>query len=367
MSSDPSPQQENDPRAPKALKEVEVSYEHSRNLPQLLESLGLSVVISTYQAGRVVTLGSQQGQLQVAFSHFDQAMGLCRTPSGIVVGSRDAIWTMPANREIAGHLEPVGTHDIAFLARQAHWSGPVMGHDLAWCGGKLWLVNTLFNGLCTIEMPWSFVPQWRPPFISAWEAGDRCHLNGLAIKEDASGPAFVTALGETDTVAGWRENKANGGCLIDVASGTTVLKGLSMPHSPRIYKDQLYLLNSGYGDLMRVRPDLQQLETVTRVPGFTRGLDCFGGYAFVGMSQIRETAVFGGLPIQEKDTELKCGLAVVNLATSAVEAMFWFHSGVEEVFAVTVLPGWKNPVLIGPDRDLDSSQTVWLVPEHARP
>jgi uncharacterized protein (TIGR03032 family) len=362
MTSDSSQPEAKDAKDP---KEVEVGYEHSRNLPQLLESLGLSVLISTYQAGRVVTLGSDKGQLQVAFSHFDQAMGLCRTPIGVVVGSRDAIWTMPANREIAAHLEPVGTHDIAFLARQAHWSGPVMGHDLAWAGGKLWLVNTLFNGLCTIEMPWSFVPQWRPPFISAWEAGDRCHLNGLAIKEDGSGPAFVTALGETDIVSAWRENKASGGCLIDVASGTTVLKGLSMPHSPRIYKDQLYFLNSGYGDLVRVRPDLQQLETVARLPGFTRGLDCFGGYAFVGLSQIRETAVFGGLPIQETDIELKCGLAVVNLATAAVEGMFWFHSGVEEIFAVTVLPGWKNPLLIGPDRDLDSSQTVWLVPQHA--
>lgn len=341
---------------------LEIGYEHSRHLPQILETLGLSVLISTYQAGRVVTLGSHNGQLQVAFSRFDQAMGLCRTPSGIVVGSRDAIWTLPASRDIAPHLEPVGTHDMAFLARQAHWSGPVMGHDLAWCGGKLWLVNTLFNGLTTIEMPWSFVPQWRPPFITAWEAGDRCHLNGLAIKEDASGPAYASALGESDVVGGWRENKASGGCLIDVTSGETVLKGLSMPHSPRIYQGQLYLLNSGYGDLVQVSTDQRQVETLARLPGFTRGLDCFGGYAFVGLSQIRETAVFGGLPLQDSDQQLRCGLAVVNLATAAVEAMFWFHSGVEEIFAVTVLPGWRNPVLIGPDRDLDSNQTVWLVP-----
>ena len=346
---------------------LEIGYEHSRSLPSILEALGVSVLISTYQAGRVVALGSHEGQLQVAFSRFDQAMGLCRTPNGIVVGSRDAIWTLPANREIAPHLEPRSTHDIAFLARQAHWTGPVMGHDLAWCAGKLWLVNTLFNGLVTIEMPWSFVPQWRPGFIGQWEAGDRCHLNGLAIKEDASAPAYVTVLGESNTTGGWRENKAAGGCLIDVERGEAVLRGLSMPHSPRLYQDQLYLLNSGFGDLAVVNTAQQRLETVARLPGFTRGLDCFAGYAFVGMSQIRETAVFGGLPLQSNQDQLRCGLAVVNLSSGVVEAMFWFLSGVEEVFAVTVLPGWKNPILIGPDRDLDSSQTVWLVPGDAGP
>ena len=44
---------------------------------------------------------------------------------------------------------------------------------------------------------------------------------------------YVTALGETDTAGGWRENKRNGGVLIDVPAGQVVARGLSMPHSPR--------------------------------------------------------------------------------------------------------------------------------------
>ncbi len=80
---------------------VPVSYENTSGLPALLEQLELSVLLSTYQAGRVVSIGSHNGQLQIRFSHFDQAMGLCRTPTGIAVGTRDVIWTLPANREIA--------------------------------------------------------------------------------------------------------------------------------------------------------------------------------------------------------------------------------------------------------------------------
>ena len=339
-----------------------VSYEHSQSLPALLDQLDLSVLFSTYQAGRVVSVGSHNGKLRLGFSQFDQAMGVCRTPSGIAVGSRHAIWTLPASREIAPSIRPEGEHDIAFLARSCHRSGPVMGHDLAWGNGRLWLVNTLFNGLVTIEGNWSFVPQWKPPFISGWAAGDRCHLNGLALKEDGSAPAFVTALGETDTERGWRDNKASGGCLIHVPSGEAVVRGLSMPHSPRLYKDQLYVLNSGHGALLRVDPKSGEHKTLAHLPGFTRGLDCFAGYAFVGLSQIRETAVFGGLPIGERHQELKCGLAVVNLNNGSIDGLLWFKTGIQEAFAVTVLPGWRNPAVIGPNTITDASQTVWLVP-----
>jgi uncharacterized protein (TIGR03032 family) len=344
------------------LQPIEVTYEHSQTLPALLERLELSVLLSTYQAGRVVSVGSHQGELRLGFSRFDQAMGLCRTANGIAVGIRDAIWSLPASREIAPRIKPEGEHDIAFLARSCHHSGPLMGHDLGWGNGRLWLVNTLFNGLVTIEGGWSFVPQWQPPFISGWAAGDRCHLNGLALAEDGSAPAYVTALGEMDTENGWREHKATGGCLIHVPSGEVVLRGLSMPHSPRLYQGQLYLLDSGHGALLRLDPLSGQCSTVAKLPGFTRGLDCFAGYAFVGLSQIRETAVFGGLAIGERQQELKCGLAVVNLSSGAVDGLLWFHSGIGEVFAVAVLPGWRNPAVIGPDTNTDASQTVWLVP-----
>jgi uncharacterized protein (TIGR03032 family) len=341
---------------------VAVSYEHSGNLGALLEQRQLSVLLSTYQAGRVVSVGSHGGAIQLGFSHFDQAMGLCRTPSGIAVGSRDAVWTLPANREIAPRIPPEHSHDIAFLARTAHHSGPLMGHDLAWCGDRLWLVNTLFNCLATLEAPWAFVPRWRPPFISALAPGDRCHLNGLAISEDGSSPAYATALGEDDAEHSWREHKASGGCLIHVPSGAVMLRGLSMPHSPRLYQGQLYLLDSGHGNLLRVDPISGERSTVITLPGFGRGLDLFGGLAFVGLSQIRETAVFGGLPLQQQPQPLRCGLAVVDLSSNTLLAHLWFNSGVEELFAVTVLPGYCNPALIGPDTRTDQRQTIWVVP-----
>jgi hypothetical protein len=94
-----------DPDQP-VLHPVDVRYEHSQSLPAMLERLELSVLLTTYQAGRVVSVGSHLGELRLGFSRFDQAMGLTRTATGIAVGSRDAIWSLPASREIAHASNP---------------------------------------------------------------------------------------------------------------------------------------------------------------------------------------------------------------------------------------------------------------------
>lgn len=241
------------PKAKKGM-DVAVHYQHSVGLPELLTNLDVSVLITTYQAGQVVSLGVHKGKIQGRFTRFDRAMGLTRTPRGLALGTQQAIWHLPADREIAPHIQPEEEYDIAFLARFCHLTGPLMSHDLAYGGEKLWIVNTLFNCLATIEGDWNFVPRWKPPFIAEYLPGDRCHLNGLAMAEDGRSPAYVTVLGEADQENGWRDQKATGGCLIEVGSDKVLLRGLSMPHSPRSYQGELYFLNSGYGSLNRYDP-----------------------------------------------------------------------------------------------------------------
>jgi uncharacterized protein (TIGR03032 family) len=360
MTEPPSISVETSPKA-KGV-DLAVDYCYSASLPELLTKLDVSVLLTTYQAGQVVRLGVHEGRIQGKFTHFDRAMGLTRTARGLALGTQQAIWYLPADREIAAHIQPEEGHDIAFLARSCHLTGPLMSHDLAYGGGKLWMVNTAFNCLATIEGDWNFVPRWKPSFIAEYSPGDRCHLNGLAMAEDGRSPAYVTALGETDQENGWRENKATGGCLIEIESDKVLLRGLAMPHSPRIYQRELYFLNSGCGTLNRYDGEKESHDVIATLPGFTRGLDIWEGHAFIGLSQIRETAVFSGLPLQENPEPLKCGLGVVNLGSGELVGTFWFDSGVEEVFAVSVLPGYRNPVLIGPDTELDGTQTIWRVP-----
>ena len=351
---------------PSAPAEREIRYEHSRNFPGVLERLGISVLVSTYQAGKLIVAGCRQGELMLSFHNFEKAMGVAARPERLAVGTRNQIWTLASAADIAPRLAPAGLYDACYLARAAHFTGDIHAHELAWAGDELWVVNTRFSCLCTLHENYSFVPRWRPPFISALAPDDRCHLNGLAVGPGERGvevPRYVTALAETDTPEGWRPGKASSGCLIEVPSGRTLARGFAMPHSPRWHQGRVWLLDSGRGRLVNVEPATGAVTPVAELPGYTRGLAIYDSFAFVGLSRIRETSTFGGLPIAERRGELRCGVGIVDVRTGRLVGHLEFLSAVEEIFAVQVLPGIRLPALSGPYAELDGVQTIWNAPE----
>ena len=347
-----------------AARTREVRHEYTHTLPPMLSRLGVSLLVSTYQAGKVVAVGVADGELTLSYHNFERAMGLAVRPDGIAVGALAQVWFLRAAPELAAHVAPAGRHDACFLTRSSHFTGEIQVHELAWGLDGLWLVNTAFGCLCTLDDRHSFVPRWRPPFLSALAAEDRCHLNGLAMADGQ--PRYVTALSETDTPQGWRPDKAHSGCLIEVASGRTVTRGFAMPHSPRVHAGRVWMLNSGGGQLVEVDPAGGAVRTVAELPGYLRGLALYDGYAFVGLSKIRETSTFGGMPIAERRPDLKCGVGVVDLGTGRLVAHLEFVTGVEEIFDVQVLPGARCPALSGPHADRDGIAPIWTVPESAR-
>lgn len=133
---------------------------------------------------------------------------------------------------------------------------------------------------------------------------------------------------------------------MDVASNEILLRGLSMPHSPRWYQDKLYFLESGEGSLARYDARLRTWITIAQLPGFTRGLDFWGPLAFIGLSQVRESAVFSGIPLVERLAERTCGVWVVDLRTGQTVGFLRFEEGVQEIFAVQVLPGIRFPEIL---------------------
>ncbi|MEZ6139714.1 MAG: TIGR03032 family protein [Zavarzinella sp.] len=338
----------------------EINFNYTANLPELLAENQLSIIFSTYQAGKVVSVGSHQGKLEIRFHQFDRPMGLARTSKGLVIGTSNQVWFLDAVPGLATTIEPANTYDLALVATRSHYTGPIMGHEIAECQGKIWLVNTLFSCLSTLNEGHHFTPEWQPPFISDLAVGDRCHLNGMAV--DQTGPRFVTALGETNSPNCWRENKAQGGVLIDVTRNEVLARELCMPHSPRWHQQRLFFLNSGLGELSTIDLGTGNITPITRVPGYTRGMDCWGRYAVVGLSRIRETNVFGGLPIAEQRDQLVSGIAVVDLQSGEPVARLTFHSGVDEIFEAKFLPGYQMPLISGVDVNNDGTQQIWLVP-----
>ena len=344
-----------------------VEHEYTLNWAPILEHLDASLLVSTYQAGKVVVVsrGSSADNLDLQLSchNFERTMGIAVAPGRLAVGARSLVWILRNAPAIACELDPPGTYDACYLTQAAFFTGAINGHELAWADDELWLVNTLFSCLCTLDEDHHFVPRWRPPFISEYGAQDRCHLNALAMEDGK--PRFVTVFGATDTPDGWRPDKVTGGCLIDVPSGELVVRGLAMPHSPRIHGGQLWLLDSGTGRLVRVDLQKGRVETVAELPGYTRGLACCGSLAFVGLSKVRESSTFSGVPIAADRSRLKCGVAIVDLTSGKMIGLLEFHTGIEEIFDVRLVPGVRKPYVAGPYPELDQQPPIWLAPRAA--
>ncbi len=321
---------------------------YTANFPALLQELGLSVLVSTYQAGKLVVLRADGDVLNTHFRSFNVPMGLAVQGGRLAIGTSLEIWEFHDLPAVAGRLEPADKHDACFLPRLSHTTGDIAIHEMAWVGDELVFVNTRFSCLCVRDPLHSFRPVWRPQFVSAYTPEDRCHLNGLGLKEGRV--QCVTALGRTDTEGGWRQNKRDGGLLIDVAANEVIAEGLSMPHSPRWHGGRLWLLESGTGSVGIVDPATGRYEPATQLPGFPRGFDVFGRYAFIGLSQVRESAVFSGIPLVERVAKRRCGVWVLDLVTGVPVAWVEFEDALQEIFAVQVLPGRRFPDVINDDR-----------------
>src|SRR5947209_6913948 len=331
--------------SPAASTAVPFHYTQTDSFAALLQQLGASLLVSTYQANKLLVARATGGGISMLVRTFDRPMGLAVDARRLTIGTRSQIWFLPNAPDIARSVEPAGQHDACFLPRSSHVTGDIGVHEIAWVGDELWVVNTRFSCLCTLGPDYSFVPRWQPPFITALAAEDRCHLNGLAIVDGR--PRYVTALGETDTADGWRANKSQGGCLMEVGSGEVISRGLSMPHSPRWHDGRLWLLESGTGHLVLVDQARGRRQRVAELPGFARGLALCGPYAFVGLSRIRRTSAMDGVPLAQRREQLKCGVAVVDLRNGQVIALLEFQTAVEEIFDVQLLPGLRFPEVIG--------------------
>ncbi|GAA1133677.1 TIGR03032 family protein [Nocardioides aquiterrae] len=339
--------------SPADVPATEVRFHHSAGFPRALAEAGCSLLVSTYQAGQLVAVGVAEDRLSFSFRRFDRAMGVAVGADRVAVGGKSQVWFLREYPEVAAGIPPAGRFDRCWLPRSSAVTGAISCHELAWGDDGLWVVNTAFSCLAQLDERHSFVPRWRPPFVSALAAQDRCHLNGLAMRDGR--PAFVSLFAPSDEPGGWRANRNDTGTVLDIDTGETVTTGLAMPHSPRWHDDQLFVLNSGFGRLERVDLATGSRDVVATFPGYARGLAFHRGLAFVGLSRIRETNVFGGAPIAAYHDQLKCGVGVVDLATGTTVATLQFENGVEEIFDVQVVPGARCPTL-GEDDD------VWVLP-----
>ncbi|SIN60007.1 TIGR03032 family protein [Parasphingorhabdus marina DSM 22363] len=376
-----------------------VEYSLSGGLLARLAKLKVSLSFTSYQSGFLYMLGAgPRGGAQLHQSGMPKPMGLCADGPGRLVLSAGAQLIRLENiLEADQRINQL--YDACFMPRTQNVTGQLDAHDVGVdADGRILFVNTRYNCLATVSERHSFEEVWRPSFISELVDEDRCHLNGLAMRDGK--PAFVTAVSKSDTIDGWRDRRADGGVVIDVESGAIVCEGLSMPHSPRWHDGKLWVLNSGTGELGYVEfpddapksaakagskagaksaaksspkspsrastksgekpaepsnvntPVMGTFKPVAFCPGFLRGLTFKNGYAFVGLSRPRYKR-FEGLALDQRlrnaDSEPWCGVQVIDLAKGSCVDWFRIDGAIGELYDVELIEGFGCPMTVSPN------------------
>lgn len=321
----------------------------SRQFNSWLAEQNISLAFTTYQTGKLFLIGSTSDRRLSVFERtFERCMGLCINADTLYMSSLYQLWRF--ENALAPNQLHAGGYDRLYVPQIGYTTGDLDIHDIAVDGSnRVIFVNTLFSCLATTSDRYSFIPLWKPPFITRLAAEDRCHLNGLAMENGQ--PRYVSAVSQSDVAGGWRDHRRDGGCVIDITSNEIVASNLSMPHSVRVYRDRLWLLNSGTGYLGEIDVNSGTFTPITFCPGYLRGLTFWGDYAIVGLSKMRGNKTFSGLPLDEnlatKNVEPRCGLQIIDLRSGDIVHWLRIEGIVEELYDVSIIPQVRQPMALG--------------------
>lgn len=336
------------------------------NVPELLQGLGCTLVLSTYQAGKVVMLSATSSEKIVQLPRtFNKPMGIAIADNGekMALACKDQVVIFKNSKELAYHYPKAPQkYDALYLPRVSYKTSYLDIHDLEFGKDRLFAMNTLFSCISTIDDEYNFTPYWKPKFITEISAEDRCHLNGMAMEDGV--PKYVSAFNQGNEMQSWRGKITDSGVVIDVVTDEVVTEGLAMPHSPKLINGELYILLSATGELVKINRQTGQKETIVKLDSFVRGMDVCDDFLFIGLSKLRtNSTTFSKLANRFKQN--KSGIAIVHLPTGSLVGQIQYQTSVEEIYDIKVLGNTQRPNILNPDSEESNlavstpSSTYW--------
>ncbi|MEN8194492.1 MAG: TIGR03032 family protein [Bacteroidota bacterium] len=324
------------------------SCQYTAQIPELLSRLNCSIAISTYQAGKLIFLSpkDENSLIQLPRS-FVKPMGVAENEKKdkLALACKDEIIVFSNSRELAHHYpKSPNKYDALYMPRITYHTGSLDIHDLNFGNnGSLFAVNTLFSCIIKIDDNYNFTPYWTPPFIDKLVSEDRCHLNGMALKNRI--PKYATAFNQGNSFQSWRDNITKTGVIFDLDTSETIVENLAMPHSPRLFGEDLYVLLSATGELIKVDINSGKYDVVVKLEGFVRGMSLHKDYLFIGLSKLRKkSSTFGKLDFAEKANQ--SGIMVIHFPTGNIAGKIIYLSSLDEIYDVHILADKIRPNIL---------------------
>ncbi len=318
----------------------------SKHFAAWLAGQGISLAIATGPTSKafLIGLGDDDTPLSVTERSLDNCQGLVAEGRDLYAAAGWQIWRF---HNALGPGQTMNDFDAVYAPKASHITGEIGCRDLAVdADGRLIFVSSVFNCLGYLSRDHSFRPVWKPDFVSAYIAEDRSHLTGLALSDGY--PHYVTATAVSDEAGGWRPKRADGGVVIDVRSGDIVASGLSMPRAPRMHGKTLWLQEAGTGYIGRVDIRTGHFERVAFCPGYLRGMEIVGNFAVACVSaDYEDEGLDLGGNLRDREMQARCGVVVIDLSSGNMLHWLRLEGPIQELHAVTALPGIARPRMVG--------------------
>ncbi len=297
---------------------------------EFLEQLEINIVLSFYMNGILSNFRVKDNKAILSSGSAPRPMGMSFTEEGGWALTQSGV-TYYKSFLLDGlnMLRPIVTHYV----------GNLDCHELVVVNSIPVLNATRFNALVTIDADpasdFKFI--YKPSFCDEEnDAKDTHHVNGIGLKD--GGIRYVTAFSdiETSELKGWK-HFPDTGVVWDVVQDEPALRGLTLPHSPRLDDGFIYVCNSGTGELLRYMDG--KVESLY-IGNFIRGMEFYGRYIFIGGSMIREDSPHLRPNVLETN---RCALYVVDKVEfkllGYVDFNEHFHNGfdLKEIFDLSIL------------------------------
>ncbi|MFC1462372.1 DUF4915 domain-containing protein [Verrucomicrobiota bacterium] len=318
------------------------------DMPALLSELGITLVVTREYEHVALALSCTGKKPEISYFRVPH-------PSGIAVDRRKGTVYLASTRNPNQVIEmkPAGAgldrKDMPFPeslsgrllpTRSWFFPGCLYTHDLALVGKDLHAAAVGMNAIIKIDPSGDYDATWWPACIDRKKGKPRFDRNYLQLNSIAAGRDMKTSFFSASAARVSKHLPGQPDFPVDrkgvIFSGKTrepVCRGLTRPHTARLRGKRLWVDNSGYGEVGIVSG--ARLETVARLPGWTRGLSFCGSTAFVGTSRVlpRFRQYAPGLDLDRSE----CSVCAVDTRSGNVLGrIVWPHGN--QLFSVECVP-----------------------------
>lgn len=325
-----------------------LAYESSGRFFEVLKELDITLLISREYEHLLLalTVDPESDQPRITFFNMPH-------PSGIAVDrDKDSVYVASTRnpnqifemKPVSQAIERLDSKMASSLdkkplipVKSVFLPGCLYMHDLAFIGGNLHANAVGHNAVARISQDGSYERAWWPKCIETDEAGtpvfgqNHIQLNSIAAGPDLESSFFSASSTSIENLRpGDPDYPVDGrGVIFSGETRDIFARGLTRPHSARLINGQVWVDNSGYGELGYCKDG--KFEAAVKLPGWTRGLCARQNVAFVGTSRVipRFSQYAPGLDVNKSI----CGIHAVDLESGEILGSVTWRSG-NQIFAI---------------------------------